>query len=287
MGEHRAFIVEEFIKNGVSPVAIQRAFRTRFGLGRREAVPDKKTIYSWVANFRQTGSALKQTSPGQPRTATGPENVAVVRVSIQKSPRRSARKHAAAPRLSDRSMRRILHRDLRMHPYKIAIAQKLKGRDFDYRTKLCRDLLNFPVTVVVFFSDEAHFQLSGTVKKQNFRYWSEGIPRELQQRAALDPKVTVWCAVFNFGVLGPCFFEEDDVTVTVNSDRYCAMLQNFFQPQLGEIFKINMVLITCGFSKMAQQHIHLVVPFHFSEKCFLDMLSPCVVISGGRRVRQF
>ena len=41
----------------------------------------------------------------------------------------------------------------------------------------------------------------------------------------------------------------------------------------------------CGFSKMAQQPIHLVVPFHFSEKCFLDMLSPCVVISGGRRVR--
>jgi len=32
------------------------------------------------------------------------------------------------------------------------------------------------------------------------------------------------------------FFEEDDVTVTVNSDRYCAILQNFFQPQLGEIF---------------------------------------------------
>ena len=48
--------------------------------------------------------------------------------------------------------------------------------------------------------------------------------------------MTVWCAVFNFGVLGPYFFEEDDVTVTVNSDRYCAMLQNFFQPQLGEIF---------------------------------------------------
>ena len=41
---------------------------------------------------------------------------------------------------------------------------------------------------------------------------------------------------FNFGVLGLYFFEEDDVTVTVNRDRYCAMLQNFFQSQLGEIF---------------------------------------------------
>jgi hypothetical protein len=40
-GEHRAFIVE-FIKNGGSPVATQRAFRIRFAPGRRDIVPDKK-----------------------------------------------------------------------------------------------------------------------------------------------------------------------------------------------------------------------------------------------------
>ena len=87
-GEYQAFIVEEFIRYGGSPVATQRAFRIRFALGRRETVPDKQTIYRWVSNFRQTGSALKQTSPGRSRTATWPENVAVVRASIQKSPRR-------------------------------------------------------------------------------------------------------------------------------------------------------------------------------------------------------
>jgi len=57
--EHRAFIVEEFIKNGGSPVVTQRAVRIRFALGRREAVPDKKTIYRWVSNFRQTGKTLE------------------------------------------------------------------------------------------------------------------------------------------------------------------------------------------------------------------------------------
>jgi len=59
LGEHRAFIVEEFIKNGGLPVATQRAFRIHFALGRREAVPDKKTIYRWVSNFRQTGQTLE------------------------------------------------------------------------------------------------------------------------------------------------------------------------------------------------------------------------------------
>ena len=37
----------------------QCAFRIRFALGRREAVPDKKTIYRWVSNFRQTGQTLE------------------------------------------------------------------------------------------------------------------------------------------------------------------------------------------------------------------------------------
>ena len=59
LGEHRAFIVEEFIKNGGSPVATQCAFCIRFALGQREAVPDKKTIYRWVSNFRQTGQILE------------------------------------------------------------------------------------------------------------------------------------------------------------------------------------------------------------------------------------
>jgi len=47
LGEHQAFIVEEFIKNGGWPIATQLAFRIRFALGRREAVPGKKTIYHW------------------------------------------------------------------------------------------------------------------------------------------------------------------------------------------------------------------------------------------------
>jgi len=59
LGEHRVFIVEEFIKNGGSPVATELAFRICFALGRQEDVPDKKTIYRWVSNFRQTGQTLE------------------------------------------------------------------------------------------------------------------------------------------------------------------------------------------------------------------------------------
>lgn len=236
-GVHRAFVVEHFIQNGGSPINTQRAFRVRFALGRRDPVPDKKTIYSWVSNFRETGSALKRKPPGRARTATGPGNVDAVRASIHQSPRRSAKKHAAALGISDRSVRRILHRDLKMHPYKIVTTQELSERDCGVRVRLCQDLLrNIRPEDVVIFSDEAHFHLSGTVNSQNCRYWCERNPQELHQRPLHSPKVTVWCAVYNSGVIGPYFFEDNDRNLTVNSERYCAMLRDFLQPKLRELF---------------------------------------------------
>ena len=36
-----------------------------------------------------------------------------------------------------------------------------------------------------------------------------------------------------FGIWGPYFFEENNVTVTVNSNRYCDMLETFLRPKLN------------------------------------------------------
>jgi hypothetical protein len=46
-------------------------------------------------------------------------------------------------------------------------------------------------------------------------------------------RVTVWCAIANFGVIGPYFFEnEHGATVSVNVERYIHMLNTFLHPQL-------------------------------------------------------
>jgi hypothetical protein len=48
--------------------------------------------------------------------------------------------------------------------------------------------------------------------------------------------VTPWFGPeHQLGVIGPYFFEEEGVTVTVNSERYVAMLRNFLQPRMEEI----------------------------------------------------
>ena len=143
-GEHRAFIVETFIKTNESVTATQRAFRLHFKLGRHDPVPACYTILLWVTSFRATGSALKGKSTGQLRTAKTPENVAVVRASVQQSPRHSTFKRALALRLSERSLRRILHNDLGMHPYKMVMAQELSERD----TETCRALCDGKLTKI-------------------------------------------------------------------------------------------------------------------------------------------
>ena len=109
LGSHRSFAVETFFTNSGSITATQRLFRTHFKLGRHDPVPSRNTILLWIKNFRKNGSALKRQSTGRPRTSTTPENAMAVKASVQQSPQRSARKHAAALRISATSVRRILH----------------------------------------------------------------------------------------------------------------------------------------------------------------------------------
>lgn len=48
-------------------------------------------------------------------------------------------------------------------------------------------------------------------------------------------KVTAWCALFAGGIIGPYLFENyAGNQVVVNSERYCAMLNNFLRPILEE-----------------------------------------------------
>jgi len=70
-----------------------------------------------------------------------PENVEAVRASIQQLPKRSARKHAMAMELSNRNLRRILHADLKLHPYKMMLAQELSERDHANRKVISAEIL--------------------------------------------------------------------------------------------------------------------------------------------------
>ncbi|GFT01131.1 transposable element Tcb2 transposase [Trichonephila clavipes] len=86
----------------------------------------------------------------------------------------------------------------------------------------------------ILFSDEAHIWLNGYVNKQNCRIWSEVNPQVYVETPLHPEKLTVWCALWAGGIIGPYFFKNDEGhNVTVNGDRYRAMITNFFIPELN------------------------------------------------------
>ncbi|GFV50063.1 DUF4817 domain-containing protein [Trichonephila clavipes] len=86
----------------------------------------------------------------------------------------------------------------------------------------------------ILYNDEAHFWLNGYVNKQNCRNWSEANPQVYVETPLHPEKLTVWCALWAGGIIGPYFFKNDEGhNVTVNGDRYRAMITNFFIPELN------------------------------------------------------
>ncbi|GFV13438.1 hypothetical protein TNCV_129361 [Trichonephila clavipes] len=57
--------------------------------------------------------------------------------------------------------------------------------------------------------DEAHFWLNGYVNKQNCRIWSEANPQVYVETPLHPEKLTVWCALWAGGIIGPYFFKND------------------------------------------------------------------------------
>jgi len=232
--QRRAFIVEAYFKNGDSAITT-RLFRRNFNI-RHGRVPCRNTIKEWVQNFRENASALKRKPQGRIPMIRTPENVDKVRMAIVKSPRCSVRRHSAATGLSDRSVWRILHKYLNFHPYKTAIVQELNDRDMANRRNSSEQLLEMlnddGVINTLLMTDEAHFHLSGYVNKQNYRYWAHENPQQLHQRPLHSERLTVWCGITSFGVLGPYFFEDNKgAAVTVTSERFVALLRNFCEPE--------------------------------------------------------
>ncbi|GFX73509.1 transposable element Tc3 transposase [Trichonephila clavipes] len=86
----------------------------------------------------------------------------------------------------------------------------------------------------ILFSDESHFWLNGYVNKQNCRIWSEANPQVYVEIPLCPEKLTVWCALWAGGIIVPYFFKNNEGhNLTVNGDRYRAMITNFFVPELN------------------------------------------------------
>ncbi|GFU58287.1 uncharacterized protein TNCV_3646261 [Trichonephila clavipes] len=86
----------------------------------------------------------------------------------------------------------------------------------------------------ILFSDEAHFWLNGYVNKQNCRIWSKTKPQVYVETPLHPEQLTVGCALWAGGIIGPYFFKNDEGhNVAVNGDRYRAKVTNFYISELN------------------------------------------------------
>jgi len=191
--------VETYFQNNDSVVVTQRIFCRYFNIRRNDSVSSRNTVLLWERNFRETASAAKRKPPGTETSLRTPENIERVRQAFVRSPRRSARRNAIALRMSDRTLRRILHEDLNFHPYKMVMVQAINDLDIVNRKNLCEVLLNAQDNDDlnhVLMTDEANFHFCGNVSSQNSRYWANENPRDIHQKHLHLTRAS-------FGVIGP------------------------------------------------------------------------------------
>ncbi len=234
----KTFSVEAYLETK-SVTTAQARFRKEY---KSRHYPCKSIILKWTQKFRKKGTVLnlnsksvdRDTHSGRPASARTPEKIDAVRDSVARSPKKSLRRRSQDLGIPRESMRRILLKDLRLYPYRIQVKHKLTQADMDKRVVMCQwfcdeiednpDLLDD-----VWFSDEAHFLLSGHVNSKNNIFWGTAAPEDVLQRPLHSTKCTAWVAISKHGIIGPYWFEdENEKAVTVNTERYLVVTRKFW-----------------------------------------------------------
>ena len=157
--------------------------------------PCERTIKHLMDKFRNTGSLVNNNKghSGWPFSARSTTNIQAVRDHLQQSPRKSTRQLSQEVSISRTSVRRVIHKDWTLFPYKIQILQQQIDANKRERLEFCLSISerienNPRVLDLIFFSDEAHFHLSEHVNKQNMQFWAPNQPQEHIQPPLIQKK---------------------------------------------------------------------------------------------------
>ena len=241
--EEKIFIVEAYLRLNSAHLA-QLQFKKQFG---KLIFPTHSVIYNWVRRFRTYGTVncLNKKDPGReshsgrPKSSRSPNNIAAVRDSVIRSPCKSLRRRSQELGIEKESLRRILKTDLHLHPYRIQIKQALTPEDLRKRTTMCQwfcEMIDDDPEFLndVWFSDEAHFLLSGHVNSKNNIFWGSAPPDYCLEKPLHSSKCTAWVAISKHGIIGPFWFEDvNGQAVTINTKRYVEVLRKFWA-ELGQ-----------------------------------------------------
>ncbi|KAF2356232.1 hypothetical protein FHG87_013013 [Trinorchestia longiramus] len=192
------------------------------------------TIWRNVTRYRTEGTSLNLNKgrSGRKRTGRSEENVRVVQRALTENPQISARKSGLV--VTKFTFNRIITLDLKWHPYKMHVRNKLLYNDLPRRLNFAQWLLQRNVRFVddIVVGDEAAFLLDGKVNNHNVRtYAPKNQPPNFNFDVGISrEKVSAWMVLCGNGhVIGPYFY-----TNNLNGVEYLDLINNRIVPRLRE-----------------------------------------------------
>lgn len=197
----------------------------------------RKYLRELISKFLRTGSVHTEKRPGRPSLSNDKQIDIVAEVLL--NPIQSTSQVALLHDVCPRSVHRVLKKN-HFHPYKMKMLQELAEDDPDRRMEFC-EIMTEKIAQhedylrSICFSDECSFFLTGTVNRQNVRYWSDHNPHWYREGHTQYPqKLNVWAGILGDHIVGP-FFIEGNLT----GPLYLNMLQNEIEPEINRLIQAN------------------------------------------------
>ncbi|GFS60688.1 DUF4817 domain-containing protein [Nephila pilipes] len=130
------------------------------------------------------------------------------------------------------TVRKILHKRLKLHPCKVQLLHELKPNDkterFDFAVCIFNKIDEDDCYLKKVIFSNVTFHVSDYINRHNYRIWGTESPRAVREKARNSPKVNVWCALTVEEIFGSFFFIEQRVNSITNLDN----LQCYAFPQI-------------------------------------------------------
>lgn len=232
----RINIVQLYYQNSSSAAAALRCFKTQ-----RNLVHDPfsaRSVQRLIEKFEEHGVVTDLPRTGRPSVAEDIVEAVSNELTMAQSSSHlqicSARSISRTTGIPNSTVLKVLKKKLHLHPYHVTLRHELKDGDLQSRLDFANwfmDRLDVEEDFDqhILWTDEAHFDLDGSLSNRNCIIWAANNPHASVTHSLHPERVTVWCGFTADFILPPFFMEQGE---TINSDRYLHILQSHMMPHL-------------------------------------------------------
>lgn len=171
-------------------------------IARQLHIPSSR-VSETIRRYQQLGTTEDRPRSGRPRSVNTPRNRSVIRKKITRNPRRSMRRMALELGVSRESVRTIIKKEFKLHPYKFQKAHFLDDKMKAKRLQRCRLLQHRAANNAhrkILFTDESLFTIEQLYNKQNDRILAPNVQAansggRIVSRRAHPLSTMVWAGI--------------------------------------------------------------------------------------------